>query len=160
MTNNNQSWLGVEGSDLSFELTFDPLKLTVTDGGLSLNQAPDGENKLDWNLAAAQTGVPFSLAVDEGTSLHVEGSAAIEFDGLFAVEGSFALDQYDIMSPQGTYAGFAGGTALALQLQVSGSVPSGTVSGSGTLKLLQLTDTAGQSWLGVEASCNNNDDQK
>ena len=45
-----------------------------------------------------------------------------------------------------------GATGLALTLQVAGGVPSGAVSGAGTLQLVQITNTAGQSWLAVEAT--------
>ena len=80
----------------------------------------------------------------------------IEFEGLLEIDGSFALDQFDVVLPATPDAGYAqlgaGATALALQLQLSGGTPSGGVSGSGTLQLLQLSSAAGLSWLGVEAT--------
>ena len=45
-----QSWLGVEATDLSFSLNFEPLDLAVTDGSLLLNQAPTGEVLQDWSF--------------------------------------------------------------------------------------------------------------
>src|SRR4029077_7307291 len=137
---------------------FAPLELSVTGGSLKLNQAPVGQQKLDWSLAEAQlgAGVPFSLAVPSTLSLHVEGNAKIAFAELLKIEGSFALDQFDVLLPATPDAGYAqlgaGATGLALQLQISGGTPDGGVSGSGTLQLLQVTSASGLSWLGVEAT--------
>ena len=58
------------------------------------------------------------------------------------------MKQFDVTDP--ALLG-AGATGLSLELSVSGEVAGG-VSGSGTLKLLQLTNAAGLSWLGVEAT--------
>ena len=43
-----QTWLGVEATELNFDLNFAPLTLAVTNGSLKLNQKPVGQDKLDW----------------------------------------------------------------------------------------------------------------
>ena len=147
----NQTWLGLEATDLEFGLEFAPLTLAVTNGTLTLNQAADGEAKLDWSDAATRTaiGSPFDLSVSDTVNFSVSGNAVIDVDGLLTVSGSFALSQFDVVSS--TLLGSAA-TGLALQLQVSAGIPSGGVSGSGTLQMLRLTNAAGQTWLGVEAT--------
>ena len=56
------------------------------------------------------------------------GNAPIEFADLFELEGSFALDQFDVVLPASPDAGYAqlgaGATGLALQLQLAGGTPS------------------------------------
>src|SRR5689334_4461559 len=144
------SWLGVEATDLSFSLDFAPLSLAVTNGVLRINQAPVGQSRVNWStVSGLPSSIHFSSNLTNTVALHVEGNAAIDVVGLLTINGSFALDQFDASSL--TFAG-AGATGLALRLQLSGGVPSGAVSGSGTLQLVQVTNTAGLSWLGVEAT--------
>src|SRR4029077_15336166 len=86
----------------------------------------------------------FSDQLTNTVALHVEGDAAIDVVGLLTINGSFALDQFDASSL--SFAG-AGATGLALRLRLAGGVPSGAVTGSGTLQLVQITNSAGLSWL-------------
>ena len=124
----DQSWLGVEATDLNFELDFAPITLAVTNGSLLLNQAPVGQAKLDWSADQTANGVPFALSTQtaptwQQLSLHVEGSASIEFAGLLTVAGTFVLDQFEITAD--SYGGViaAGSTGLALQLTLQFSDP-------------------------------------
>src|SRR4029079_18429822 len=85
-----RSWLGVEATDLSLGLEFAPLTLAVTEGSLKLNSATGlGVAKLDCDsLTFApfdHNGLPFGLDIDHALSLHVEGDASIEFEGLLTV---------------------------------------------------------------------------
>src|SRR6185437_10636342 len=152
-------------SALNFSLEFPPLTLAVTDGQLQLNAATGvGATKLDWatlTVAASPStdpadhnGLPFGLNIAATRSLHVEGNASIEFEGLLTVTGSFSLDQLDVADADLTAVVGTGATALALTLTAQAS--GGGASVSGSLHLIQITNAtnpaAVRSWLGVEAS--------
>src|SRR4029079_11476746 len=118
-----------------------------------------GASKLDWAAltspaGATHAGLPFGLELDDALSLHVEGNATIEFEGLLTVEGSFSLDQLDVTDTALVAEVGSGGTALALSLTVAAS--GGGASVSGSLHLIQISNktnpAAVRSWLGVEAS--------
>ena len=145
-----QSWQGIEATELNFNLELAPLSLAVTNGTLQFNQAPTGEDKLDWSSSDLPlAGLPSTLSdtIDwANTDLSVSGDVVVDFDGLFNVGGNFTLEQFDVTND--TLVG-AGATGLALQLTVNGDA-SGGVSGSGSLKLLSLTNAAEQRWIGVE----------
>src|SRR5690606_18185061 len=127
---------------------FGPLTMAVTNGRLILNQAPAGQSLQDWTVAAVSTasGITFDADLAGSISLQVSGNASIDLVGLLTVEGSFELTQFDASS---TFAG-AGATGLALTLSASATVPGAGVSG--TLQLVRITNTAGLSWLAVEAT--------
>jgi hypothetical protein len=146
-----QSWLAAEATGLSFSLAFGPLSLAVTGGALVINQAPLGQPLVNWSTVTipASANIALSAALNGQIGLQVSGSAAIDVVGLLTVNGSFVLTQFDASGA--TFAG-AGARGLALRLQVSGGVPSGAVSGAGTLQLVQISNTAGQSWMAAEAT--------
>ena len=126
--------------------------MAVTNGTLIVNQAPVGQTKINWGT---QTGLPTTIdfstdvtdpAVDWATtSLQVSGNASIDLVGLLTVEGTFSLTQFDA----DPVAFGAGATGLALTLSASAELPGAGVSG--TLQLVQVTSTAGLTWMGVEA---------
>ena len=111
-----RSWLGVEASELAFDLAFAPLTVKVSNGSLAINDATN-TTKVSWVNATTAYGLPFDLAtVDADVNLIVSGDASIEFDGLLTVEGSFTLTQQDI-DPLVTTAFGADATATTLDLR-------------------------------------------
>jgi hypothetical protein len=149
-----QSWMAAEATGLSFSLAFGPLSLTVTGGALVINQAPVGQPLKNWSLVAipASAQVSFSAALNGSIGLQVSGHAEIDVAGLLTINGYFQLTQFTPVDPDVVALVGAGATGLALMLQVSGGIPTGIVSGAGTLRLIRITSLAGQSWLGVEAT--------
>src|SRR4029079_8061178 len=98
--------------------------------------------------------LPFGLDIGQDVSLHVSGTATVEFEGLLTVTGAFTLDQQDVTAQDLVDQVGAGATALALTLHAQVLVDGVTVTG--TLKLIQITNKTDlanpKSWLGVEAS--------
>ena len=148
----NQSWLGVEATDLSFGLNFAPVEFAVTNGTLLLNQAPIGESKLNWGASSILfAGAPFALSELVAWAIvdfSVFGDTIVSIDDVLSVEGSFALEQFDL-ADNSVVPGSA--TALAVELSIVGNAEQGS-SASGNLNLLRVSDSNGQSWLGVEAT--------
>src|SRR4029079_18160175 len=98
--------------------------------------------------------LPFGLDIGQDVSLHVSGTATVEFEGLLTVTGAFTLDQQDVTAQDLVDQVGAGATALALTLHAQVVVDGVTVTG--TLRLIQITNRTDlanpKSWLGVEAS--------
>ncbi|MCP4973845.1 MAG: hypothetical protein GY914_09265, partial [Prochlorococcus sp.] len=152
VSNATQSWLGVEASDLSFGLNFAPVSLAVTNGELKLNQAT-GADRVDWSaisidLDSDPATAAFNVDVNADVDLSVSGDAAISFDDLLTVDGSFTLVQQDADAGNvtGAPAEFAGAKALILNLSVAAD--SAAATAAGTLELIRVSN-ATQSWLGV-----------
>ena len=99
------SWMAVEATDLNFDLAFGPLTLQVTNGSLIVNQAPLGQTRQDFTVAAIETlaGVDFTAPTLNGTiSLQVSGTASVDLVGLLTVTGGFTLTEFDAST---TFAG-------------------------------------------------------